>query len=207
MRSIIVVFAIAGLVNAQSRRLVTNFNDLSNYQDLDSTGMDLASANRFIEKVCRGYNSDANLLVKGAINIQTNDTMRWNEYTQGPGLYGDPDYKYAIYPWSVVSGRCYAVLNNTWVTDRDVVYGPWTDNTATRARIMQIGVYLLKPKSTASTTLPSWAQDIQDVSLIKNHFFSDAKQSAAKYLVNSMVWENRDRGTPINMRISIDACT
>jgi hypothetical protein len=101
-------------------------------------------------------------------------------------------------------------MKQTWVTDRDVDYGPWEDNTATSAQTMQIGMYMWTPKSKVWSPLELWVpglEDTQDVSVIKNRFFLPAKPNDAKYLANSMIWENTDQITPIRRRLSIDGCT
>jgi hypothetical protein len=212
MRSIItgtLVLTIAGLVDAQNPRLVTNY-DLSPIQDLVSTGMGEAKATAFIDTVCAGYRIETDGTpekVHGAINVLTNVTMHWDEYREGPGLNGDPEYNYANYPWSTVSGKCPLVLRSTWVTDRDVVYGVWTDNTnSLSSQKLPVGIYLLTPKSNVTTTLPMLSQYTQNIPNFKT-LFEIARPDDAKSLVNSMVWDPADQFRHHTRRIPVDKCT
>jgi hypothetical protein len=207
MRSIItstvVLLAIVGFVNAQNRRLNTNF-DLSEYQDLVSTGMGITKAADLIDNICRGTNR---IHIFGAINVETNETMKWSDYKKGPGINGDPELNFAIYPWSVVGGRCIPLLNSTWATDREVFYGPYVNNTYWHTRPMSLDTDLVVPKSNVTTTLKSWERSIRDPPDIKRSFFDRALQNASEYLGNSMLWNPEDQMVDTRRPIAIDGCT
>jgi hypothetical protein len=211
MRSIrtgTLVLTIAGLVDAQNRRLLTDY-DLSSMQDLASTDMGEEMATAFINKVCEEYyfESEDILKVHGAINVETNATMRWEEYREGPGLNGDPEHNHANYPWSTVTGTCNLVLQSTWVTDRDVVYGVWTSNIdSLPSQRMPVSIYLLTPKTTANTTLPSWAQTVQNIPDTED-YLAQAKQGDSKSLVNSMVWNPAGHFRRHTSLIPVESCT
>jgi hypothetical protein len=213
MRSIItttvVLLAIVGLVNAQNRRSITNF-DMSEYQDLVSAGMGITKAIDLIDNICRDYHF---LHVAGAINVETNETMMWTDYMNGPGINGDPKFRFAIYPWSVVRGTCTPLLYSTWATDREVVYGPYVNNTRLHTRWLSIGMAprgemgLLAPKSNASTTLSRWVRHLWDPSLVKDMFFKQAPQDGFEQIGNSMVWNRYDRIINTRRFLDIPGCT
>jgi hypothetical protein len=113
------------------------------------------AANTFIDTICQGRRP-ADQLVKGAINVVTHETMRWAQYRTGAGRHGEWSKEKAMYPWSVVEGYCHTVLNNTWVTDRDVEYGPWENNTSLLAGRIPMAMDFVHPQTTGITTLPSW---------------------------------------------------
>jgi hypothetical protein len=203
---VVVLLAIAGLVNAQDRRLRTNFDGLRDYHDLTTTGMANAAANGFIDAVCQGHRLPT-VLVRGAFNIVTNVSMSWEEYQYTHGQDGEWSKAKAMYPWSVVDGYCHTVLNNTWVTDRDVDYGPWVDNTSklSAQRFPMVMDFVLPP-ATHFTTLPSWIPE--SIEFIGQNFFLSAKpQAAAIVFVHSINWNHLPQRIPAIDDILIDACT
>jgi hypothetical protein len=221
MRSIRIgtlILTIAGLVDAQNRRLLTEY-DLSSIQDLISSGMEAAEANAFFDTVCGGGSTNVEdtddspyVLIDGAINVLTNVTMPWDEYMEGPGKDGDPDFYHANYPWSTVRGTCQVVLQSAWVTNRDVVYGAWTDNTdSLKSKEMSVGIYLLTPKSTIATasTMPLLSEDVQveHLSGVTKDMFESARQPDANALANSMDWNPEDHFRRHTRHIPVDKCT
>jgi hypothetical protein len=158
MRSIIVYtvgFGIMGLIHAQNRRMISDFT-LREYLDLAVTGMGTEKANAFINKVCSNpYAVDLEPFgIKAAINVETNQTLAFWEYQNGPGAEGKKQYGYAIYPWSTVRGSCLPILNSSWVTDRVSEYGPAAKNTNLRYwNIMPVIIDAVIPIPIATTTI------------------------------------------------------
>jgi hypothetical protein len=212
MRSIItgiVVLTVVGLVNAQNRRLVSNFN-LSSYLNLASTDMGITGANDFINRACGGIKRG---MINTAFNVETNETMDWEDYLNGPGRNGDRHFGSAIYPWSVVEGDCDPLLHSTWATDSEVVYSPYVKNTDLRAWTLPIDMNLVTPKSNVTTTLKSWDEGIRNVRYVmvdvfgEAHVFGEARPKIAWDIMRSMVWDQKDQTQPITKRIHFPECT
>jgi hypothetical protein len=201
----VVLLAIAGLVTAQHRRRLEIDFDLSHLHDL-APGMGDARATAFIDNICHG-DTLVGQRVKGAINVETNETMFWDDYIRGPGLNGDMGYQYAMYPWSIVSGYCQTVLNNTYVTNRDDDYGPWVDNISkwdAQTRVA-IAMDFVSPKTTSFTTLPSW---VHPNHFLFMHFFMNAEPWViASGLSLDMAWAADDHTLTIRQEIPIAECT
>jgi hypothetical protein len=190
MRSIIVctvILAIVGLIHAQNRRLITDFN-ISQYLDLANTGMGTTNANAFINQICKTAGPAD--VVRGAINIKTNRTMPFDRYRKGPGYWGTEEYNYAKYPWSTFEGRCFSLLNSSWVTDRAIVNGPAVKNMNWRNRTMTVGIDTVYPMVDATTTQSGWGPKMGDATWLAN-FFVNSRQRPNP-LVHTMLWFDTD---------------
>jgi hypothetical protein len=215
MRSIragTLILTIAGLVDAQNRRLLTNFDWRSN-QDLASTGMGEGMDTAFIDKVCTGVRIEADgeygNEFHAAINVLTNATMHWEDYMAGPGVNGDPDFNHAKFPWSTVSGKCKVLLLSTWVTNRDVVYGAWTDNTdSLNSQRMPVSIYLLTPRSTMTTSeIPLLSLFADTLDYMKQLLDGARPQPEAEAFVNSMEWITESHFRRHLSITPVDKCT
>jgi hypothetical protein len=203
---ITVVLAIAGPVYAQPRRLVTNFNLPAKYQDLDTApGMDAVKVAAFFDTLCEG---DASVYkVEVAFNVETDETMGYDLYKIGWGAMGDQKFRKAVYPWSILEGHCTPLLESTWITDREVAYGPVVNNDEWRDWIMPVPLVVQTPGTNATTTMTLWEDDIQWwVSTKVKRFFKLASTTDAKSLVNSMIWINETQRTDLGKRPIVPAC-
>jgi hypothetical protein len=131
--------------------------------------------------------------------------MRWDDYIRGPGLNGAQGLGNAMYPWSIVTGKCKIFLNNTYVTDRDVIYGPWVDNIELHAKNLEIPMDFVGPGTTTFTTLPAWERTNF---VLEAYFFDKAEPTGAvDPLFRTMEWRDDDVTYPISKETTIDACT
>jgi hypothetical protein len=197
-----VVLALVRLVCAQNRRLVTNFG-MDAYMDLVSTDMSTAAATAFINNTCRDV---TDVVVLGALNVQTYESMKFEDFKESPEALGKAKYNYALYPWSVVKGTCNPLFTSTWITDREVVNGPKVDNTESRAWRLKVPIEVVDPKTNITTTLEGWKRHATTPDFAK-HFFENAKTPDAVYLVNSMGWNEDNEEINIITRADVPACT
>jgi hypothetical protein len=195
MRSIMVcttvILAIAGLIHAQNRRLETKWN-LSAYLDLASnTGMGTTDGTAFINQFCN-IAGPANI-IRGAINVETNETMPWKSYRswKGPGFWAKGHFNYATYPWSTFKGRCYSVLNTSWVTDQAAARGPATKNINWRTRSLTLYIDQVFPQTKAMTTQSGWTSMMGNATWLA-HFFLEGVQNASSPLARSAYWFEED---------------
>jgi len=177
------------------------------YQDLDTApGMDPEKAAAFFDTLCEGDGA-AVYTLKAAFNVETNETMDYQSYRRGWGAMGDKKFNRAVYPWSIVEGYCTPLVESTWITDREVAYGPEVKNDEWRDYIMPVPLVVQTPKTNATTTMTLWEPGLQWlVSTKVKRFFKIASTTDATSLVNSMIWQDETETTDLGQRPIVPAC-